>query len=122
MSTHPKSYKQLSDKTSLAGIMAAEEAINSRDYYYIPKNGISKVHDALQNGDIIATTTSINGLDVTHTGYVYKSAGGGEDGGTYFLHASLKSKKVIISDDSLADFVAEDSKKTGIIVARSEKI
>ena len=114
MSTHPKSYKQLSDNSNLSGIIAAEEAINSRDYYYIPKKNISKVYDWLQNGDIIATTTSINGLDVTHTGYVYR----GEDGGTYFLHASLKSKKVIISDNLLADYVSEDSKKTGIIVAR----
>jgi len=118
MSTHPKSYKQLSDKTNLEGIIVAEEAINSRDYHYIPKKSISKVHDALQNGDIVATTTSINGLDVTHTGYVCK----GEDGGTYFLHASLRSKKVIISDNSLADYAAEDSKKTGIIVARPTEV
>jgi Protein of unknown function (DUF1460) len=114
MSTHTGSYKQMNDESNIAKIAAAEEAINSRYYYYIPKNDISKVYDSLQNGDIIATTTSIGGLDVTHTGCVAKGA----DGGTYFLHASSKSKQVIMSSNQLADYVSEDSKRTGIMVAR----
>ncbi|MCI0716758.1 MAG: DUF1460 domain-containing protein [Chlorobi bacterium] len=112
MSTHPSSYKQLSNDKNLEGIIAAEEAINSRSHYYIPTKSISKSYDQLKNGDIIATTTTIGGLDVTHTGFVYK-----EKGGMYFLHASLKSKQVIISKNELQDYVAEDSKKTGIMVA-----
>lgn len=75
MSTHTKSYKQLSNKAELAGIKACEEAINSRYNYFIPTKNISKIYDSLQNGDIIATTTNIDGLDVTHTGYVYKEGG-----------------------------------------------
>lgn len=113
MSTHTKSYKQLLNKTELEGIKICEEAINSRYYYYIPTKSISKVYDSLQSGDIIATTTNIEGLDVTHTGYVFK-----EGGRTYFLHASSKSKEVIISSNELQEYVSEDSKKTGIMVAR----
>lgn len=118
MSKHSKSYKQLSDKTELEGIIACEEAINSRDYYYIPKKSITKVYDSLQTGDILATTTTIEGLDVTHTGYVYKS----DDGGIHFMHASSKFGEVIISKNSLADYISEDSKKTGIMVARPQDI
>jgi hypothetical protein len=114
MSKHPGSYKQLSDKQNLDNIRITEEAINSRPRYYIPLKSISRIYDSLQDGDIIATTTNIAGLDVTHTGYVYK----GEDGGTYFLHASSKGREVIISPNQLQDYVEEDSKKTGIIVAR----
>ena len=114
MSKHPESYPQLSNKDNFENIKAAEDAINSRTYYFIPKEKISSVYSLLKNGDIIATTTTIPGLDVTHTGYVYK----GDDGGTYFLHASLKSKKVIISAKQLQEYVMEDLKKTGIIVAR----
>lgn len=113
MSTHTKSYKQLSNSGELDGIIAAENAINQRYLYYIPTKDISKSYDQMQTGDIIATTTSIGGLDVTHTGYVYK-----ETGGTYFMHASSKSKQVIISTEELQDYVASDSKKTGIMVAR----
>jgi hypothetical protein len=118
MSTHTKSYKQLADKTNLDNILTAEEAINSRNLYYIPKNDIHKVYDLLHNGDIIATTTKIEGLDVTHTGYVYK----GDDGGTYFMHASSIKKQVIISPEQLEDYIALDSKKTGIMVARPQEV
>lgn len=118
MSSNTKSYKQLSDESNLKAIKSIEEDINSRIYYYIPAKSISKVYDQLQNGDIIATTTTIAGLDVTHTGYILK----GDDGGTYFLHASLKSKQVIISSNQLHEYVSEDTKKTGIIVARPQDI
>ncbi len=117
MTSHTKSYKQLAHGTELEGVKAAEEAINSRYYYYIPTSDISKSYGRMQTGDIIATTTSIGGLDVTHTGYVYK-----EGGGTYFMHASSKSKKVIISPEELQDYVASDSKKTGIMVARPQAV
>lgn len=117
MSTHTNSYKQLADSAELEGIKASEDAINSRYYYYIPTKDISKSYDLMQTGDIIATTTSIGGLDVTHTGYVYKEAGG-----TYFMHASSKSKKVIISGEELQEYVAGDSKKTGIMVARPQDV
>ena len=114
MSTHVNSYKQLADSSNLQKIKAVEDEINLRTYFYIPKKNISKISDRLQNGDIIATTTSIPGLDVTHTGYVIKD----ESGGTFFLHASSIMKEVIISSSSLADYINEDPKKTGIMVAR----
>lgn len=118
MSKHRKSYKQLARDDEYAMIVMCEQEINTRDYYYIPKKSISKVYDKLKTGDIIATTTAIEGLDVTHTGYVYK----GDDGGTYFMHASSKYGEVIISKNSLADYISEDSKKTGIMVARPQEV
>lgn len=117
MSSHVKSYKQLSDKSNIEMIQIAEEAINSRDYYYIPTKKISSVYDKLQSGDIIATTTTISGLDVTHTGYIYK-----DETGTYFLHASLKYKKVLVSSNELQQYIEEDSKKTGIMVTRPQEV
>jgi hypothetical protein len=118
MSTHAKLYKQLADKANLDNIKGIEDSINSRIHYYIPKEKISNIYDSLNTGDIIATTTTIDGLDVTHTGYIYK----GEDGGTYFMHASSKYKKVIISGNQLSDYIDEDSKKNGIMVARPVEV
>lgn len=117
MTSHVKSYKQLGDKANLDNIRTAEEAINSRYMYYIPKNDIHKAYDSMQTGDIIATTTKIDGLDVTHTGYVYK-----EGGGTYFMHASSVKKQVIISEMELEEYILSDSKKTGIMVARPQDV
>jgi len=113
MSSHTKSYKQLTDKAEMDNILVTEDAINSRNLYYIPKKDIHNHYDQMQSGDIIATTTVIDGLDVTHTGYVYK-----DDTGTYFMHASSKKGKVIISDTQLEEYIFEDSKKTGIMIAR----
>lgn len=114
MSKHRSSYKQLKDNDNFASIKEIESNINSRKYYHIPKKKISSIYSDLRNGDIIATTTNIEGLDVTHTGYVYKVS----DSEVYFLHASSKSKKVIISDELLTEYVTSDSKKIGIMVTR----
>jgi hypothetical protein len=118
MSKHRSSYKQLKDNDNFASIKEIEDNINSRKYYHVPKKKISGVYSDLKNGDIIATTTNIEGLDVTHTGYVYKVS----DSEVYFLHASSKSKKVIVSNDLLADYVSSDSKKIGIMVARPMEV
>jgi hypothetical protein len=114
MSTHRDSYKQLEkDDEALAQIKNIEKKINNRDLYYIPKNNVDKYYDDLQTGDIIATTTEIKGLDVTHTGFIYK-----KKGKTYFLHASLSAKEVIVSKEELKSYLKSDKKKTGIMVAR----
>lgn len=115
MSTHQGSYKQLNtdDGESASIIKSIEKKINNRELYYIPKNDVDKYYDDLKTGDIIATTTEIKGLDVTHTGYIYK-----KKGKTYFLHASLSAKEVIVSKEELKAYLKSDKKKTGIMVAR----
>jgi len=115
MSTHSDSYKSLNtdDGESLVKIKNIEKKINKRKMYYIPKNEVDTYYDDLQTGDIIATTTEIKGLDVTHTGYIYK-----KNGKTYFLNASLNAKEVIISKEELKEYLNSDKKKTGIMIAR----
>jgi hypothetical protein len=115
MSNHSDSYKQLQtdDGESQAIIKSIEKKINGRKLYYIPKSEVDTYYDDLQTGDIIATTTKIDGLDVTHTGYIFK-----KNGKTYFLHASLSAKEVIVSKEELKGYLNSDKKKTGIIVAR----
>ena len=99
--------------------MTSSQCVKKSEIYGILSSATNfkSLNLLLKNGDIIATTTSIDGLDVTHTGYVYKS-----EGGTYFLHASSKSKEVIVSGEELQEYVASDSKKTGIMVARPLEI
>ena len=54
----------------------------------------------------------IGGLDVTHTGFVHKTAAH-----TGFMHASLSSNEVKISDD-LASYVQGISSQIGVVVVR----
>jgi hypothetical protein len=114
MSTHVKSYKQLADNDeNLEQIKKMEAEVDKIKMFYIPKDEVDAYYDDMQTGDIIATTTEIKGLDVTHTGYIYK-----ENGKTYFLHASSIAKEVIISKDELKIYLASDVKKTGIMIVR----
>jgi len=114
MTSHRNSYKQLKNNDELYNEMFdVENNINNREKYFIPVDNISSVYDKLQTGDIIGITTSIDGLDVAHTGFVYK-----ENGNTFLMHASLKNKKVEISSMELQDYIAGNSKQNGIVVAR----
>jgi hypothetical protein len=112
MSEHRDAYPKLVDNDSLyACLQDVEARLQDHGIYYVPQGDIRSVYDQLRTGDIIATATDIEGLDVTHTGFVYE-----HDGGTGFLHASL-SGEVKVSDD-LASYVQGVDAQTGIIVAR----
>ncbi|HLA63171.1 MAG TPA: N-acetylmuramoyl-L-alanine amidase-like domain-containing protein [Rhodothermales bacterium] len=113
MSTHRASYPRLvaSDEV-YACIQNTESDLRDHDLYYIPEDDIAAAYDELQPGDIIATATNIGGLDVTHTGFVYRT----ESGGTAFLNASTSGEVKITPD--LATYVQGVRAQTGIIVAR----
>lgn len=114
MTAHRNLYKQIADDDEVYfKISEVENNINSREIYFIPEEEIANVSDKLQNGDIIGITSTLDGLDVAHTGYVYK-----ENGKTYLLNASLKDKQVEISSMELSDYVLGNPKQGGIVVAR----
>jgi hypothetical protein len=112
MSTHRSSYPRLSSDDTYQCIVAMEADLRDHDLYYVPQDEIAAAYDELRPGDIIATATNIDGLDVTHTGFVYRTAAGG----TAFLNASL-SGEVLIAPD-LARYVQGVRAQTGVIVAR----
>ena len=113
MSSHPSSYKQLSDTTVLGGIRQRETAINIRQHYYVPKEHLAGVEKEIDAGDIIGITTSLDGLDVIHTGIALRA-----NGVLKYLHAPLSNGKVKISDASLVDYLNSHQKQTGVMIAR----
>ena len=115
MSTHPQSYPRLKNNPEfIKRIKAVEDAMNKRDYYYVPQNFIACVEDKIQSGDIILITTGIQGLDISHTGLAIKL----DDGRIHFLHAPIAGKKVQITKEPLADYIKKIDRHTGIMVAR----
>ena len=112
MSNHRSLYKQIATDDSLfAGIIATEKELLSRDRFYIPQEHIRDAYPHVQAGDIIAITTSVAGLDISHTGLAHV-----DSSGVGFLHAST-SGGVIVAPD-LSDYVNGNSKQTGIMIAR----
>ena len=112
MSTHRDSYPRLASDAVYACVVDVERGLRDHALFYIPKAEIAEHYDALRPGDVIATATNIGGLDVTHTGFVYRTA----DGGTAFLNASLSGEVKIAPD--LATYVQGVRAQTGILVAR----
>src|SRR5690554_1007737 len=114
MTTHPESYKHLNNNPDFLSVLKEQEQeINSKQYFYLPKEKIAKNVHLLQEGDIIGLTTSIDGLDISHVGVLVKM-----DDGLHLMHASQSSLKVEISDEPIASFLKPKSKNTGIMVAR----
>ena len=114
MSTHRSAYKQLKNDKYFNEIKEIEKELNKRKLYYIPKDSVAKMENKLRDGDIIAFTTSIPGLDVSHTAFIIKMF----NGDIRFLHAPDEGKRVQIAYFSLADYIKQNKKQTGIIVAR----
>jgi len=118
MSTHPQSYRQLRANPAFVPLIAAkEEEINKRETYYLPKTKVEAAATLLQTGDIVGITTSIDGLDCSHTGLCYRD----ETGKLRLLHASSAKKKVVL-DVELSLFLKNGAKHTGIVVARPLEI
>lgn len=115
MSSHPNAYKQLADCRKMRlKIVKTETDINARGgYYYLPKQGIRGIGEGINDGDIVAFATSINGLDYSHIGIAYR-----DEQGLTFIHASTRSKTVTIEPQSLYDYCMKSSRCTGIAVLR----
>ncbi|BAX80496.1 hypothetical protein ALGA_2158 [Labilibaculum antarcticum] len=114
MSTHVDSYPALKADTSLVKeIRNTENEINKRELFYIPETKIQQLEDQIQNGDLIAITTKIEGLDISHVGIAIHV-----NDRLHLMNASSKAKKVMISDIPLADMLLNNKFQSGIMVAR----
>ncbi|MGB5437411.1 MAG: N-acetylmuramoyl-L-alanine amidase-like domain-containing protein [Maribacter sp.] len=113
MSTHRDLYPFLADDANYDKIKASENFLNNEVICYLPQDQIEANEHLIQSGDIIALTTSIEGLDITHTGIASRET----DGRIHLLHAS-SSGEVTISEVPLVDYLIKVNKNTGIMVAR----
>lgn len=114
MSTHRDLYPFLTDEENYEKIKASENYLNNQVICVLAQNDIAENEHFIQSGDIIALTTSIKGLDVTHTGIATREA----DGRIHLLHASTVGK-VVVSDVPLVDYLKNIESNTGILVARA---
>ena len=114
MSTHRDLYPFLADASNYERIKASENYLNSQAICVLAQEDIETNEHLIQSGDIIALTTSIKGLDITHTGIATRE----KDGRIHLLHASTGSMKVEVSEKPLAEYLKKVKNNTGIMVAR----
>ncbi len=116
MSQHRNSYPILKDSCELIDqIIDIERALSRHPLYYIPKEHLQNKQSLhwVQEGDIIAITTPIEGLDVVHLGIAIRV-----EGEMRLLHASSVAKRVVVDRRSLADQVSHYKSQSGIRVVR----
>jgi len=115
MSTHRALYAQLADETTFEAIKKCEDDISSREMFYLPKAHVQAYAGVIKNGSLIGITTTIPGLDVSHTGIAVRM----DDGSLHLMHAPDIGKKVQITAVPLSEYLARNPKQTGIIVAEA---
>ena len=114
MSTHADAYRQLEGRPDrLERIGEIEAQLSDRTRYSIPQGDIGGIADGIRDGDIIAATSSIAGLDIAHTGLAIRL-----DGELHLMHAPLVGSVVEISERPLAERILRIDGQDGITVAR----
>jgi hypothetical protein len=113
MSTHPEFYFQLRDSLFNHEIANQEMRINSRQMFFIPKEKLAEKEYLLKDGDIAGITTKIEGLDISHVVILKRI-----NGSIHILHASTSGYKVILSEETLENYLNSSKSVTGIMVAR----
>ena len=114
MSTHSDNYHRLKNNPSMISQMIEiERKWKNVPVSYIPKTSLNVSSEELdiKNGDIIAITTNIKGLDVVHTGFACWV-----DGKLHLLHASSVMKKVILDSQTLFEYSKNKKAHTGVRV------
>jgi Protein of unknown function (DUF1460) len=114
MGNHPDFYPQLKDNpTLISQIKLIEKNISAHNYSSIPKDQLGIHEEQLLNGDIVALTTRIQGLDVSHLGIVFK-----KEGQAYLLNASSVIGSVTVTPKTLVEYLNGSKNVTGIFVLR----
>jgi len=114
MSAHPDAYPALANAGELQRIREVERTLNtSGQRIRLSENAISDVADRIAEGDVIAATSTVAGLDVAHTGIAVRV-----DGALHLLHAPLVGDSVEISRRPLAERILSIEAQDGIMVAR----
>ncbi len=117
MSENPSKYKMLKENPKyIPTIRKTEQNINQKTYKYIPKTEVKNtntVRRTIQDGDIIATTTSLKGLDIQHIGFAIW-----HKDGLHMLNASSLHHKVVEEPMTLYNYLQKQKTMTGIRIIR----
>lgn len=115
MSRNRDKYAALTDSTEFERIKNTEIGYRNHRFPYIKKENLRKkeVQSTFKEGDIVALTTNIKGLDVSHLGIVTFI-----NNTPHLLHASSAKGEVTIENKPLHETLMKSHRSTGIRVIR----
>jgi hypothetical protein len=113
MTARREQYPALREERSYRLMKTAEKRISRRLRHEIPRSELPAVENKIAAGDLIAVLTNEDGLDCLHVGLaVYR------EGRVYFLHASRESGAVVVSKETLSEYLNARAGRSGILIAR----
>jgi pectin methylesterase-like acyl-CoA thioesterase len=123
MTQHRASYPALAASDSLTRAVAAVEArLSAATTYYIPTAQISRLGDAVREGDMVVFVTDTPGLDVQHVGFLIGSGAASTGSAKWgLLHASSRAGHVT-TEASLADYAKGLKHCIGVRIVRIETL
>lgn len=115
MSANASKYPALADSANLSQIKRTEVPYRRHRFPYLKTHDLAMkdVRTAFRNGDIVAFTSNVDNLDVSHMGIVTI-----RDGEPYVIHASSSAGKVVLSEQPIDRFVKRNRNFTGVRVFR----
>ena len=113
MTKHPDLYPPLADPATLGEIAEFESQMPCQDRFYVPAVQFGAQERNILEGDIIGITSATPGLDVQHAGIAVRRGRA-----VHLLHASEPAGQVVISTETLENYLLEDETRTGIMVGR----
>ena len=114
MSRNYNLYPKLSaDSAFVDKVKNRENKISDYNLKYVSTSRIDSIADCIQDGDIIAFCSGVEGLDIAHVGFAYNI-----NNQLHFIHASTNGNKVRVSELPLSSYVEKRKDVYGIIVAR----
>ncbi|MCX7985002.1 MAG: DUF1460 domain-containing protein [Bacteroidetes bacterium] len=117
MTSHRHQYPQLKDEQTFQALRNVEKAISQRSLYHVPKHRVQNIAHKIQNGDIVAITTTRPGLDCKHTGIAMWV-----NNNVHILHAPSVGKIVEVTKEPLWKYLLHSTDTAGIMVARPQEV
>ncbi|MBP8975914.1 MAG: DUF1460 domain-containing protein [Bacteroidetes bacterium] len=117
MTAHRELYPALRDDAAFCAMQFVEKEINNRQLFYIPKNAVHSITRSIHSGDIIAITTTKEGLDCSHTGIALQ-----KNNDLYFIHAPVPGSAVQVTKIPLWKYLQKNIEQNGIMVARPQEV
>lgn len=113
ITARPDKYPKIKNAAVRRDLLAAEKRINAHAWHYIPKAKVAAMEHLIQEGDLIILTSAKRDLDIAHQGFAVR-----RNGRIHVLNASSLSKRVVISKQTLPQYLASQKGQSGIMVAR----
>ena len=117
MSANPLRYKALRLNPSYtSAIAASEKRLTGHTYRYIPKaltGDTALMRRAVNDGDIIALTTTLGGLDIHHVGFAVW-----HKDGLHLLNASSLHRKVVEEPLTIYEYLKKQPNMNGLRIIR----